>query len=98
MNRLVVIAFILTAFAMVVLVFPDGIAALLVVALLSAAAIFLFRRFTNEKDLLTNIFLLALTARLAFGIFVQAFDLRQFFGGDANTFDFLGNQIAEYLF
>jgi 4-amino-4-deoxy-L-arabinose transferase and related glycosyltransferases of PMT family len=97
MNRLIVIACVLTAFAMIILVFPDGIAALLVVILLSAASVFLFRRFTDEKDLLTNIFLLALTVRLTFGIFVHFFDLRQFFGGDANTFDFFGNQISEYL-
>jgi hypothetical protein len=95
MNRLLIIACIVTALSMVILAFPDGLTALLVVLLLSAAAVFIFRRFTEEKDLLTNIFLLALVARLVFGILVQVFYLREFFGGDANTFDFNGNLIAE---
>jgi hypothetical protein len=95
MDRRRIIVGFLTALAMVVLVFPDGLTALVVVLLLSSIAIFLFRRFTDEKDLLTNIFLLALVSRLAFGILVQAFNLRDFFGGDANTFDFYGNVIAK---
>lgn len=94
-RRLIILGF-LTALAMVILVFPDGLTALVVVLILSSIALFFFRRFTDEKDLLTNIFLLALVSRLAFGILVQAFDLRMFFGGDANTFDFYGKLIADH--
>ena len=93
-RRLIILCF-LVAIAMVVLVFPSGATALLVVVMLSAVALFIFRQFTEEKDLLTNIFLLALVARLAFGILIHVYNLRTFFGGDANTFDFNGNLIAE---
>lgn len=96
MDRRLIILSIITALAMVILVFPDGMTALLLVILLSAAVIFLFRRFTEEKDLLTNIFLLALVARLAFGILIQVFNLREFFAGDANTFDNHGYMILQY--
>src|SRR5690242_9720565 len=94
-RRLIILCF-LVAIAMVVLVFPSGATALLVVTMLSAVALFIFRQFTEEKDLLTNIFLLALVARLAFGILIQIYNLRSFFGGDANTFDFNGNLILSY--
>ena len=94
-RRLIILCF-LTALAMVILVFPDGIMALVLVAALSSLAIFIFRRFTDERDLVTNIFLLALVVRLVFGIFVQIFNLQAFFGGDAITFDGFGNLITQY--
>jgi hypothetical protein len=72
--------------AMVTITFPDGPAALLVVAALATAAILIFRRFTTEREFLTYIFLFALLVRLGFGIFIHVFDLRDFFGPDAHTY------------
>ena len=51
------------------------------------AAILIFRRFTEEKEFVTAVFLLALILRMGFGLLVQIFDLRNFFGGDAAAYD-----------
>ncbi len=68
---------------MITVAFPEGAASILIVLAFSTVALMLFRRFTEEKDFITTVFLGALLIRLAFGIFVHAFELREFFGGDA---------------
>ena len=70
--------------------FPDGAAALLVVLVLSIPLVLIFRHYADDKDFVTNVFLIGLFLRLAFGMFVHVFDLRDFFGGDAKTYDFRG--------
>jgi len=82
--------------AMVVLAFPEGFAALAIVSLFSIGTILLFRQFRSEKEFLTNTFLTGLLLRLLFGIFIHVFDLRGFFGGDANTYDFRGYLLMQY--
>ncbi|MGI8812957.1 MAG: phospholipid carrier-dependent glycosyltransferase [Pyrinomonadaceae bacterium] len=78
------------------LAFPEAGVAALVVAVLGTAAIFIFRKYSDEEKIfVTKIFLIALAVRLAFGILVHFFDLREFFGGDANTYDIRGNLLAE---
>ncbi len=77
-------------------VFPEGAGAILVVAVLSALTIFVFRRFTEDKEFVTTIFFAALFLRLAFGLFVHIYDLREFFGGDALTYDYHGNNLMQY--
>jgi hypothetical protein len=87
---------ILSALALIALVFvviPDGAAALAVTVALSLIALVVFRQFADDRPLITSIFLLALAVRLAFGLFVHIYDLRDFFGGDANSYDFLGNEL-----
>lgn len=81
---------------MVAIAFPEGAASLLVVLVLSTAAILIFRRYTDEKEFITTVFLAALLIRLAFGVFIHSYELRQFFGGDALTYDFNGWRLVEY--
>ena len=96
MDRLLTIGGIVAVgLAMAFIAFPDGAAALLVVLVPSLVAIAIFRRYSDEVSYITNVFLLALLLRLAFGIFVHWFDLRAFFGGDANTYDAKGNLLME---
>lgn len=85
----------IVALWMLTIGFPDGVSALLVVIVGSGIALFLFRRFTDDKDVLTTLFLAALVIRLAFGLFVHVYDLRDFFGGDALTYDFNGGRILD---
>jgi 4-amino-4-deoxy-L-arabinose transferase-like glycosyltransferase len=80
-----------TLLVMATLSAPDGAVASLCVAVLGLAAIASFRRYADDRSFVTNVFLASLIARLLFGIVVQVFDLREFFGGDANTYDFRGN-------
>jgi len=70
-----------------------GPAALLLTTVLALIAAGIFRHFTDQKRVVTSLFLVALLFRLAFGLFVHIYDLREFFGGDANTYDFLGNEL-----
>ncbi|MEP6847517.1 MAG: glycosyltransferase family 39 protein [Acidobacteriota bacterium] len=95
-RSILIVAAALVALAMVTLAYPEGFAALAIVSLLSMAAILLFRQFSDEKEFLTNVFLAALLLRLLFGIFVHVYDLRDFFGGDANTYDFRGFALTQY--
>ena len=81
---------------MVTVAFPEGAASILVVLFFSSIAILVFRKFTSEKEFLTTIFLGALVVRLAFGVFVHVFEYRDFFGGDAITYDFNGWRLVEY--
>ena len=90
-NRFLLLACVLViAMGSVAVPFPDGATAVLVVAVLSAIAIFIFRKFSEEKEFLTTVFLVALAARMAFGILIHVFDLRDFFGGDAKAYDMYG--------
>ncbi len=87
---------IIVSLGMITAAFPEGAASILIVLVLSVIAILIFRRFTEEREFLTTIFLGALLARLAFGIFIHIYDLRDFFGADAKTYDFNGWRLVEY--
>lgn len=75
--------------------FPDGLVALMAVAILSAAAIHLFRQYTEEKNFITTVFLAGLALRLLFGVLLEVFDGRSFFGGDALAYDARGASLVE---
>lgn len=81
---------VLVTLGMITIAFPEGAASILLVLALSTVAILIFRRLSEEKEFITTIFLGALLIRLAFGIFVHAYNLREFFGGDSLTYDFNG--------
>lgn len=92
-KRLVVLCFIV-GIAMMILAFPEGFAAALLVLVCSSIVIFIIRQqFKEDSDYLIQIFLLALLARLIFGLLIHIFDLRTFFGGDAITYDVLGERL-----
>lgn len=76
--------------------FPDEVSAVLVIFISAGIAIAVFRHYAQEKDFITTLFLGALAARLTFGMFVHVFDLRDFFGGDAITYNAQGSVIADY--
>lgn len=73
-----------------------GAEALLAATLLSAIAIFVFRRFTEEKAFVTNVFLGALVARVGFGLLLHTFDLRMFAGPDSLVYDMSGSWVSDY--
>lgn len=74
---------------------PDAAGAILVILLLSIISLAVFRSYTAETTFVTNVFLVGLALRLAFGLFVHIYDYRDFFGGDALTYDFRGNILRE---
>ena len=95
MNKILAIFTFLTAFAVMIAAFPEGIAAILVVIVFSLLVIAGIRKIDKDNTFLINIFFIALIARISFGTIVHLLELREFFGGDALTFDFLGNRLVE---
>ncbi len=80
MEKILIILSVLLGLAYTILAFPDGAIAVLLVLFLSIPAIFLIRHYSEEKTLLTNIFLAALLLRLGLGLVIHFFDLRNIFG------------------
>ncbi len=80
------------------LTFPDGNVAILVAGVLSLIAIILIRQNTEESKFLTRIFLVALLARVAFGTMLHVFNLRDFFGSDAISYDYYGQRLVDIWF
>ncbi len=73
--------------------FPDGFIAVAVTAVLAGLTAFIFRRFLPDQQFVTNVFLLALALRMAFGLLVHIEEWRLFFGADAITYDFNGSAL-----
>jgi 4-amino-4-deoxy-L-arabinose transferase-like glycosyltransferase len=97
MSRFLIIAtFAMLVIGMSVIGLSDGGVTALVVMVFSIGALILFRSFeSEEKEFITGIFLGALFIRLTFGIIVHVFQLREFFGGDAITYDLVGTRLAD---
>jgi len=101
MDKLLIVWCILVGFAMVVLAFHLGMAALFLTAMLSFAAIGLIHKYSEgkeEKTLVTRVFLVALLVRIIFGLFVHVFDLQDFFAEDANGYSDVGYRLLESWF
>jgi 4-amino-4-deoxy-L-arabinose transferase-like glycosyltransferase len=95
MNKILAIFSGLTLITGCLVAFPEGVIAMFLVSVCSFIAILVIRRVDRENTFLVDIFLIALIARILFGLTVHAFDMREFFAGDTLTFDFYGNRIAE---
>ena len=86
----------LTAISMLLADPKEGPAALLMVLIVSGLSLFIFRRYTDEKEFITYIFLSALCVRLIFGIIVHIYDMRVFTGGDAIGYDLGATLFIDY--
>lgn len=91
LDKLIATALIAVIGLSVVISFPDGLIALALASVLTCGFLFFFRQATDEKVAITRIFLVAVALRMLFGIFVYAYDLQDFFGGDAKTYHFNGS-------
>lgn len=101
LSRFVILACCLVfAFATIVLPFPEGFAGVAVAGVITGCMIFVLRRYTEETTFITNVVLLGLAIRLAFGIFVHlsGTPMREFFGGDAITYDMNGAAMVNVWF
>ena len=98
MDKVIVIFTFFTAFAVMGAAFPDGVVAVLLTGVVSTLVIVLIRQNTSESHFLIQLFLVGLIARMLFGLFLHIFDLRDFFGGDAVTYDRQGQAILDVWF
>ena len=88
LNRLLSLACVLViAMGIALVPFPDGASAIALVLVLSIGLIFAFRKYTEEKEFITTVFLVALALRMGFGLLIHIYELREFFGGDALAYD-----------
>lgn len=98
MDKILAIFCFFTAIAVIVLAFPEGNLAILVTVVLAALTVVLIRQNTEDSEFLIRIFLVGLLLRVVFGIFIHVFDLRGFFGGDAITYNTLGQRLVDIWF
>lgn len=100
MDKLLIVWCVLVGFAMLILAFPDGMAALFLTTILSLGIIYSIHKYAQgeEKILLTRIFLVALLVRIIFGLFIHIFDLQGYFGGDSISYDGWGSRLLEIWF
>jgi 4-amino-4-deoxy-L-arabinose transferase-like glycosyltransferase len=68
----------------------EGAPALLVGAVLAFVAILLISRTDENRTFLIRLFIGGLLVRILVGSLIYAFHAQEFFGGDANTYDFFG--------
>ncbi|HEX8639391.1 MAG TPA: glycosyltransferase family 39 protein, partial [Pyrinomonadaceae bacterium] len=96
MNRNLLILYTLAGLFLAATSFPNGAIAALLLTVFSLTVVSLIRYYAPEdKEYLTNIFLLALLARVCFGVMINYFNLQEFFGGDANTYDGVGYRLVQ---
>ncbi len=95
MNKPLLIGCFFTALVVILLTLPAGAPAMLLTVLTSLAVIAVLRTIEGETKFLIEIFLGALLVRILFGTLLHVFDLREFFGGDAMTYDYFGNRLKE---
>jgi len=99
MDKLLALLCFILGIGTILAAYPDGNAAVLVVILCSVLIVVLIHKLVPEKSqFLTRIFLVGLLARLSFGLFIHVFDFRDFFGGDAGTYDGYGFIVMESWF
>jgi hypothetical protein len=92
-----ILAFLSLAFCIVlVILLPDlGSSAMLVGVVLAVIAGILINRSPVEPSFLVKLFVGALLVRIFVGTLIFYFNLQEFFGGDALTYDILGNAQLE---
>ncbi|HUF05627.1 MAG TPA: phospholipid carrier-dependent glycosyltransferase [Aridibacter sp.] len=89
-KLLPIICFVLAA-AFVLFAGADGAVAVMLTLAVALLILFVIRVwFPEYAGPLTDLFLIALIARLVFGLIVHIADARDSFGGDAQTYDFFG--------
>ena len=86
------------AFIFIVVAFPEGFGAVMMIVFFTAIIIAIIRNQTEDGNYLQQLFLTGLILRLSFGIIIHFFDLRTFFGGDALGYDDRGTRLIEIWF
>lgn len=97
LNRFLLLGcLLLAALCLFAIPVAEGAAALGLAGLMSGIAILLFRKYTDEKEFITTVFLAGLILRMGFGLVIHIFEWRTFFGGDALAYDVNGWSLVEF--
>jgi hypothetical protein len=90
MNGLLAFAALVLAVAVLIFVPSEGASALLVGGAAAGLAGWFIARAGTDKTFLLQLFVGALLVRILTGTIIFAFNLQEFFGGDANNYDLFG--------
>src|SRR5215204_743349 len=95
MNALLA-AFTVVLAVAVALAIPGGAAALVLCAFCALpVALLLAKGVDDQRSFLLKAFVGGLLLRMAVGVLINGFELQEFFGGDALTYDWLGGHLME---
>lgn len=95
MNKQLLILCAISALGMSFISFPDGAISVLLILLIAIPVVAYIQKNTEEKEFLTNTFLIALLARITLGVIIHKFNLRGVFGPDATLYDAVGQRLVE---
>jgi len=76
--------------------FPEGVGAIVIIAALTAAILPLLLRNSAEPNFVLRLFFIALLVRVVVWLLIYIFQLQEFFGGDAITYDLRGETLSNY--
>jgi hypothetical protein len=96
----VLAALALIVFVGIIVVVPDhsgAASALVVCTLIAVPASFIIFSIKVERQFLFQLFIAGLLIRLVVGTIINVFELQEFFGGDAYTYDFYGSALLKAL-
>lgn len=78
------------------LIVPEMLGTGIIALVLSGIFVALFQHYSSDPRFVLRVFFIGLGLRLLFGFFIYVFELREFFGGDALTYDGRGAILAGY--
>lgn len=90
MNALLIVLILALSGAIAALVPVYGASAVVLCLVLAVPAVLVISRLETDREFLLRIFILALLARMLVSALIFSFNLQEFFGGDAFTYDALG--------
>jgi hypothetical protein len=95
-NYLFIIIGIVAALGICSYAFPEGVGAIVMLSVLSIAAVPIFSRQASDPTFVTRLFFAAIAVRIVFGTIIYVTGSGGFFGGDAQTYDFRARFIVDY--
>jgi 4-amino-4-deoxy-L-arabinose transferase-like glycosyltransferase len=93
MNALITIFGLATALGIALLVPTYGASAVLICAVVAVVAGLFINNVKVDKQFLLRLFIVGVLVRMLIGTLIFSLHLQEFFGGDANTYDYLGNEL-----
>ena len=95
MNKILLTICVFAALLLSITDPPDSAIAILFVTAITIPIVFFIRKYAEDKDFLTDIFLIALLARLLLGFAMQLLDIKILIAEDTTLYDALGMRLVE---
>jgi hypothetical protein len=78
--------------------YPEQAASVLTLTVSSVLVLIFIQHFTKDSEFLYRVFIIGLLLRVVIGLAIHILDLREFFGGDANTYHDFGTRLYNIWF